>query len=193
MTAQDLQSNLSRYIQLTNEEADFFFSLLKPATIPKNKLLHRSGEISRTFNLVTEGCLMNYFEDDNGFEHVLQFATKMWWTADLQSLMTGCSSVYTIKALAGTKVLQITKAGLEELYEKVPKFERYFRIIFQNALVVHQRRIIQNIAQPAEERYLYFREKYPTVEQLVPQKYIASYLGITPEFLSKIRRRLAHR
>lgn len=191
MNAAELKDRLSRYIQLDDEEARFFHSLLKPVRIRNRRLLLVSGDYSRAFSLVTEGCLVNYHEDENGFEHVLQFATPMWWTADLHSLIRGTPSTYTIKALMDTEVLQISKANLDRLYREVPKFERYFRIIFQNALIAHQRRIIQNIAFPAEERYRQFRATYPDLEQLVPQKYIASYLGITPEFLSKIRRRLA--
>jgi CRP-like cAMP-binding protein len=193
LDAFDLQAKLQRYIRLTDEEAQIFRKLLTPTKIKNREYLLVSGDVCRTFSLVTEGCLVNYYEDDNGFEHVLQFATPMWWTADLHSLMHGGPTAYSIKALTATKVLQITREGLEQLYREVPSFERYFRIIFQNALIAHQRRIIQNIAFPAEQRYLEFRDRYPEVEQLVPQKYIASYLGITPEFLSKIRKRLAQK
>ena len=193
MDALELKDRLSRYIYLDDEEARFFHSLLRPVRIRNRRLLLVSGDRSRAFNLVTEGCLVNYYEDDNGFAHVLQFATPMWWTADLYSLVHGTPSTYTIKALMDTEVLQLSNAHLDRLYREAPKFERYFRIIFQNALIAHQRRIIQNIAFPAEERYRQFRAAYPDLEQLVPQKYIASYLGITPEFLSKIRRRLAKR
>ena len=191
MTALELKAKLSRYIRLDDEEALFFYALLKPVSIRSRRMLLVSGDRSNAFSLVTKGCLVNYYEDENGFEHVLQFATPMWWTADLHSLIKGVDSKYSIKALMDTEVLQISKGNLEYLYQELPKFERYFRIIFQNALIAHQRRIIQNIAFPAEERYLQFREAYPDLERLVPQKYIASYLGITPEFLSKIRRRMA--
>ena len=193
MDALELKTRLARYIQLEDEEAYFFYRMLRPVSIRNRKMLLVSGDRSDAFSLVTEGCLVNYYEDANGFEHVLQFATQMWWTADLHSLMKGVPSSYTIKALMDTQVLQISREGMEKLYREVPKFERYFRIIFQNALIAHQHRIIQNIAFPAEERYLQFKGTYPDLEQLVPQKYIASYLGITPEFLSKIRRRLARK
>lgn len=193
MDAATLQDRLSRYIQLEDEEARLFHSLLKPARIRNRRPLQVSGDHSRAFSLVTKGCLVNYYEDENGFQHVLQFATPMWWTADLHSLIHGTPSDYTIKALMDTEVLKLSRDKLDLLYREVPTFERYFRIIFQNALIAHQRRIIQNIAFPAEERYRQFRKTYPDLEQLVPQKYIASYLGITPEFLSKIRRRLAKR
>ncbi|MCB9081134.1 MAG: Crp/Fnr family transcriptional regulator [Lewinellaceae bacterium] len=191
MDYQALQANFRRYIQLTDEEAQYFFSLLKPQKLKARRLLLDIGDPCLYFSLVTEGCLVNYYTDDNGFEHVLQFATTFWWTADLQSLMNGTPSMYTIKAVVDSEVLRLSRADMELLYQQIPKFERYFRIIFQNALMSHQTRIMQNIAYPAEERYRQFQQTYPHIEQLVPQKYIASYLGITPEFLSKIRRKMA--
>ncbi|MEZ4828578.1 MAG: Crp/Fnr family transcriptional regulator [Bacteroidia bacterium] len=189
MNVPTLIENLRRYIQLEDREAEIFLSLTKTKTIPKKKFLLLSGEVCEYFSLVADGCLMNYFTDENGFEHVLQFATPMWWTADLYSLVSRSPAIYSIKALTDARVLQISIEGLEQLYRDVPKFERYFRIIFQNALVAHQRRIMQNHAFSAEDRYQQFLKSYPTLEQIVPQKYIASYLGITPEFLSKIRRK----
>jgi CRP-like cAMP-binding protein len=186
-----LQKKLSRYIQLDENEAAHFLSLLEPRQIARRKFLLLDGDVCRHFSLVTEGCLMNYYTDENGFAHVLQFATHMWWTADLQSLMNETPALFSIQALVNSEVLMLPRPQLDQLFVDIPKFERYFRIIFQNALMAHQQRIIQNIAFPAEERYLQFREKYPHLERMVPQKYIASYLGVTPEFLSKVRRRLA--
>lgn len=191
MDVATIQSNFSRYIQLEEGEAALFLSLLEPVRIRRRKFLLLDGAVCRHFSLVTDGCLMNYYTDQNGFAHVLQFATRMWWTADLQSLMQGTPASFSIQALVDSEALMLPRARMEQLFIDIPKFERYFRIIFQNALMTHQQRIIQNIAFPAEERYLRFREKYPHLENLVPQKYIASYLGMTPEFLSKVRRRLA--
>lgn len=133
---------------------------------------------------------MTFYTDKEGVDHVIQFATAGWWTGDLHSFTKQIPSIYTTKALADSEVLLLPKNSMDQLLEKHPRFERYFRIIFQNSLVTHQHRIIQSFADTAEERYLSFREKYPSLEQYVPLKYIASYLGITPEFLSKIRRKL---
>jgi CRP-like cAMP-binding protein len=136
------------------------------------------------------GCLMAYYTDSDGVERVLQFATTSWWTGDLHSFTKHEPSIYSTRALVDSEVLLMTVNGLNSLLERVPKFEKYFRILFQNSLVAHQQRIMQSISFTAEQRYESFRERYPTLEQFVPQKYIASYLGVTPEFLSKIRRRL---
>jgi CRP-like cAMP-binding protein len=112
-----------------------------------------------------------------------------WWTGDLHSFTEQVPSIYSTRALADSEVLYLPKADMDRLLAEVPKFERFFRILFQNSLVTHQQRIIQNFSANAEERYENFRKKYPSLEQYVPLKYIASYLGFTPEFLSKIRRK----
>lgn len=153
----------------------------------------RAGEVCRCESFVLEGCLRNYYLDDKGSEHILQFSIEDWWTSDLYSLLTQTPASQFIDALEDTVVAQIEKDDLEKLYNEVPKFERFFRIMFQNAFVSHQRRILQNIGSSGEDRYLVFREKYPALEQRLPQHQIAAYLGITPEFLSKIRGKLARR
>lgn len=132
---------------------------------------------------------MTFFTDKEGNDQVIQFATSGWWTGDLHSLTTQQPSIYTTRALADSEVMLLPKVRMEELLERYPVFERYFRIMFQNSLVTHQNRIIEAFAITAEDRYTRFQKKYPQLEQYVPLKYIASYLGITPEFLSKIRRR----
>ncbi|MEX2395752.1 MAG: Crp/Fnr family transcriptional regulator, partial [Balneolales bacterium] len=116
-----------------------------------------------------------------------------WWTADLDSLFRGIPAEYNIRAMGDSTVYQLSKDVWMKLNNELPQFERYFRIIFQNALVAHQKRIIQNISDTADQRYLKFQKAYPEVIRSVPLKYVASYLGITPEFLSKIRRDLTTR
>jgi CRP-like cAMP-binding protein len=156
-------------------------------------VIARSGEQSQHFIFVNMGCLMTYFTDSDGVERVLQFATASWWTGDLDSFSKHTKSCYTTRAIIDTEVFLISPTAFETLLEKVPKLEKYFRILFQNSLVAHGRRITEINSYSAEERYESFRQRYPTLEQFVPQKYIASYLGVTPEFLSKVRRRLTHK
>lgn len=132
-----------------------------------------------------------YSIDENGFEHIIMFGIEDWWVGDLYSLLTGMPSRFYIDALEDTEVLQISRLQLELLYEEVPKFERFFRLIIQNAFVAQQQRIHQNIALSAEQRYLEFINKYHVFEQRIPQKQIAAYLGITPVFLSMLRKRMA--
>jgi CRP-like cAMP-binding protein len=191
-TAQLLDS-VKRHITLSKEEEDFFVGCFIPKSVKQNEFLEEPREPTRFFMFVNSGCLMTYYTDGNGHDHVMQFAMPGWWTGDLGSIMKGTPSLFSTRALAESEVMLITRNSLDQLLEKYPRFEKFYRILFQNSLITQQGRILQNLSAPAEERYLNFTKKYPTLEQFVPQKFIASYLGITPEFLSKIRRKLMER
>ena len=184
-------SHINRNVKLNDEEAQFFVSLLIPVTLRQGEYAEKEGEVSTNFVHVNTGCLMTYYTDKKGNEVVLQFSTSGWWTSDLHSLTTGSPSIYCTRALADSEVFLLPKIRMEELLDRFPVFERYFRIMFQNSLVTHQDRIVQAFSYTAQQRYEAFQQKYPQLEQYVPLKYIASYLGITPEFLSKIRRKRA--
>lgn len=190
MSYSSLLASINKHVPLTSEEERFIQASFISQRVRQHEFIENPGELTRFLTYVNSGCLMTYYSDNNAHDHVLQFATSGWWTGDLNSLLKCVPSIYSTKALADSEVLLITKIGLDTLLEKYPKFERFFRIIFQNSLVTHQERIIQGFSATADERYQSFLEKYPTLEQFVPLKYIASYLGITPEFLSKIRRKL---
>jgi CRP-like cAMP-binding protein len=183
-------SAFAKHVVLTEDESNFLLSVIVPQRIKQGEVVESAGEITRYFIYVGSGCLLSYYTDKQGNEHVIQFAMTGWWTGDIHSYTKGQPSIFTTKALTDSEVWLIPKASLDLLLEKYPKFERYFRIIFQNSLVTHQFRLMQSYSATAEERYLSFLDKYPTLEQYIPQKYIASYLGMTPEFLSKIRRKL---
>lgn len=185
-----LLKSISKHILLDSEEEKYLKSILLPLKVKQNEFIENTNEVTRYFINVIEGCLMTYYTDREANDHVLQFATVGWWTGDLNSFTNATPSIYSTKALVDSSVLLIPKVQMDELLEKYPKFEKYFRIIFQNSLIAHQQRILRNLSVSAEGRYQYFLEKYPTLEQFVPQKHIASYLGITPEFLSKIRRKM---
>jgi CRP-like cAMP-binding protein len=191
MQTAHILSSINRHIPLDQAESEYLSSLLLPQKVKQGDFIETAGELTRFFIYVNSGCLMTYYTDKDAFDHVIQFATTGWWTGDLHSFTKQVPSIYSTRALADSEVLLLPKNSMDQLLEKFPRFERYFRIIFQNSLITHQQRIIMSYSATADERYLQFREKYPTLEQFVPQKYIASYLGITPEFLSKIRRKLA--
>lgn len=186
-------SAINHHIELDEMEQALLITKLETRSLKAGEFVEKSGELSTRFIFINTGCLMSFSTDREGFEHVMQFATPSWWTGDLHSFTHHMPSQYSTRALAESEVFMISKTSLDTLLEKVPKLEKYFRILFQNALVAHQFRITQNLSASAEERYLGFNERYPTLEQFVPQKYIASYLGVTPEFLSKIRRRLMNK
>ncbi|MDR6786551.1 CRP-like cAMP-binding protein [Pedobacter africanus] len=182
--------NVNRHIKLEKEESDFFISLLQHRLLNRKEFLLRQGEICRKETFIVKGCLRVYTTDENGAEHVVIFGVENWWVGDFASFITQTPATYYIDALEDTEVLQITKEDLERLYEKVHKFERFFRLLLQNAYAAQQNRINQNLAFTAEQRYLDFIKKYPQLEQRISQKQVSSYLGITPVFLSMIRRKL---
>lgn len=190
MTTDHIIASVTKHVQLTQDEIVFFTSLLLPMTVRQNEFMGKPGETNKYFVYVNSGCLMSYFTDKKGADHVMQFATAGWWTGDLASYMNEVQSIHATRALADSEVFLIPRSSFDSLLEKNMKFERYFRIIFQNSLINHGNRLLQNLSATAEERYLAFSKKYPSLEQYVPLKYIASYLGMTPEFLSKIRRKL---
>jgi CRP-like cAMP-binding protein len=185
--------HISKYIQLTEEENDYFISVLQVKRLRKKQYLVQEGDVCRFETFVNKGCLRAYYVDEKGQEHIAQFAIEGWWISDMYSFFTGTPAHLNVDALEDSEFFCIDKASHEELLLQVPKFERFFRIILQNAYVAHQQRIIANMSKTAEERYLEFLERYPQLEQRVPQHQVASYLGITPESLSRIRKQLAAR
>lgn len=193
MNTELIIQNISRHIRLDSTETDFFLSLLQSKNIKKKNFLLREGNICKTENFIVKGCLRTYSIDEEGTEHIVMFGIEDWWVGDLYSFLTNMPSRFFIDALEDTEVLQISKPDLETLYERIPKFERFFRLIIQNAFIAQQNRIHQNLAYTAEQRYLDFVQRYPHFEQRIPQKQVAAYLGITPVFLSMLRRRLAEK
>lgn len=180
-------NNISGYIRLNEEEKAFFASLLKPMKLKRRQMLLKDGEICRYSSFVVQGCLRGYSIDENAIEHVLNFAPQNWWIADMYSLITQKPGVLNIEALEDTEILTLSKINQEDLYLKVPVFERFFRIIIENSLVSYQQRLLDNLSLTAEERYNNFCRRYPTLISCVPSKQIASYIGVTPEFFSKMK------
>jgi CRP-like cAMP-binding protein len=180
--------NLRRHIDPTGEEIETFLTLVIFKNIKRKEFLLKEGDVARYQFFVLNGCLRTYTIDPAGKEHVLMFAPEDWWcSGDLYSFLSGQKSVNNLEALEPTTVLQISKDNLDILYQQAPKFERFFRVLFQNAFVFHQTRINANLSQPAEGRYDLFTKNYPGLENRIPQKYIASYIGVTPEFFSQMK------
>ncbi|MCF6132522.1 Crp/Fnr family transcriptional regulator [Flavobacterium wongokense] len=185
--------NIAKHIQLDKAEEDFFISVLQHKIIERKAYLLKEGDICNTENFIIKGCLRTYTIDENGVEHIVMFGIEDWWVGDLYSFLSRMPTAYYIDALEDTEVLQITKKNLDILYERVPKFERFFRLILQNAFIAQQNRINQNLAFTAEQRYVNFIQNYPQLEQRISQKQLSAYLGITPVFLSMLRKKLVHR
>ncbi len=181
-----LLSGIAKHISLEKEEEAYFVSLLHQKKVRKKQLLLEEGEINSKLNYVTEGCLRSYAVDKNGFEHVLQFAPPGWWIADMHSILTQKPARLNIDAIEDSEIIFMLKPDFDALLLRMPKFEHYFRILAQNALATYQYRQIDHLSLSAMERYANFCQLYPSLIRSLPQKQVASYIGVTPEFLSKM-------
>lgn len=183
-------ANITQHISLTDDEVDFFTSLLQPCLVKRREHILRAGYTCLHESFVTKGCLRTYYIDTEGVERILSFATDGSWTGDTQSFWSQSPSQFNIEALEDSELIQIKKSDMERLFQRVSKFERFFRIVGIESLIAQQKRIRQSLACSARERYEDFRQDYPELEHRIPQKHIAAYLGITPEFLSTLRKRM---
>lgn len=192
MTSTDkLIVHLKKSIILTNDEAEIVGECFTIVELKKKEILLFAGEHSSHMRFISEGCLRSYYMDGEAKEHVIQFGIEDWWINDLYSYLSNTPSKQFVQAIDESIVLQIHKDKLNELYNNVPAVERFFRLKFEKAYVSLQERTINTMSKTAEERYIDFRSKYRDIEQRVPQYMVASYLGITPEFLSKLRKNIS--
>lgn len=177
-----------RYVALTASEKEELAPRVQEHVVKRKEFLLREGQVCKHFAFVLEGCFKMYATDKAGKEHNLQFAAEDDWIADISSFYSEQPSQLFIEALEPSRVLLIERSDLIFLYGRFPKFVRYFKVIFENKFVEMQDRVLQNISSTAEERYLSFLKHYPHLSNRLPSVQIASYLGITPEFLSKVRK-----
>lgn len=187
-----INKNISRYVNFSDEELDIFNSLLEYKKVPKKTIMLHEGDICTFEAFVLKGCVRKYYIDSNGFEVILQFAIEDAWVGDISSsAFDQKPSKLYIETLEECEFLMFNPETKEQLFELAPRFERAFRILVQRHLAVTQNRLINTISKTALDKYLEFLELYPTLPQRVAQHYIASYLGISAEFLSKTRAKLA--
>lgn len=178
-------------IILTAADKEACKSFFLPKKLRRRQYLLQEGDACKYTAFVEKGMLRSYTVDDKGFEHIVQFAFEGWWISDLFSFLTGEPSLYNIDALEDCELLLLTKEAEEALLKRVPAMERFFRELLQNNLIATQRRLVSSLSHTAEEKYNELVQGCPTIPQRVPQHMMASYLGITPETLSRIRRRVA--
>ena len=188
-----LFESIAGKVSLTTNEYEICKTLFIPKKLRKRQFLLQKGDVCKYTAFVEKGILRSYTTDDKGNDHILQFALEGWWMGDLYSFLTNEPSIYDMDALEDCELLLITQPSWEELFEKVPAMERYFRILIQNNLIATQRRLMGAMSQTAEEKYLQLVDTFPDCIQRVPQHMIASYLGITRETLSRTRSQLASR
>lgn len=187
---EQINAQVSKLASFTLEELAIFNQLLEYKSVPKKTVLLQEGEICKFEAFIIKGCIRTYYINENGFEVTLQFGIENWWVSDMASFHEQTPSKVCIETLEDSEILILQKATKEELLQKIPQFERVFRIMVQRNLCATQNRLIGSISKTAQEKYLEFLEKYPTISQRVAQHYIASYLGISAEFLSKVRAKL---
>ena len=192
MNTEHIISNITQFVPLDRQETDYLVSVLISRPFRQGEVIVESGEPARYLIFANSGYLMTCYTDKDGIEHVIQFAAEGWWSGDTYSLSSLPTTPFTTKGLSDGEALLLPRLAHDYLLDHFPKFERYFRLIFHKGLMRQQLRYIEGFSTSAEERYQSFVQTYPTIIREVPQKYIASYLGITPEFLSRIRKKLAN-
>ncbi|WP_282081569.1 Crp/Fnr family transcriptional regulator [Aquimarina algiphila] len=188
-----LKQNIKRHINLSEDELKMFNTYFKTKVIHKKNYLLKAGEVCKYEAFVIKGCFRVFSIDKNGNENVLYFAISDWWLSDIDSFTNQIPSQLFIQALEDSEILLINKSNKVKAYQEIPKIERLFRIMTQKFLVSNQRRILQNHSLTSEERYQYFLANYPQIAQKITNIQLASYLGITHEFVSKIRRKIAQK
>jgi CRP-like cAMP-binding protein len=188
---ESLRKNVAHHISISDNEMEAFCNLFQRHVIKKKSFLLSEGEICRFEGYVTKGLLRIFHIDKNGFEQILYFAVEDWWITDIDSFTTEKPSQLFIEAIEDSEVLIISKKDKEHAYVNFPIIERLFRIMTQKTHVALQRRMIDTMSKTAEQRYVDFREKYPHLYQRLTNLQIAAYLGVSHEFLSKIRKKIA--
>ncbi|QNL49593.1 Crp/Fnr family transcriptional regulator [Olivibacter sp. SDN3] len=184
-----LLDHIRRHITLTPREEEQIRASFQVKRLPKRAFLLQEGNFSFYENYVVKGCLYSYALDDQGNKHILHLAIEDWWINDFESFLKEIPASRYIVALEDAIILQINKENLTSLLKHIPAFNHFFLVLHQNGTIAQDRRILHNIQLSGAERYEWFVKHYPFFVERIPQKYIASYLGITPEFLSSIRKR----
>lgn len=187
---QPLLNYIANYIVLTKEEQAFLISKVTHRKYLKNQYIVQQGDICNYECYIIKGCTKTFYLDREGQEHIIMFSIEDWWASDMGSFITQSPADFNVQCIENTELIMFSYDIVEELYEKIPKLERFFRKIIEKGFVASQKRIVRNFSLTAKERYLYFKNQYPKIEKRIPQYMLASYLGITKEFLSKIKKQV---
>ena len=183
-------SHIFKNLIFSEKEIETINAVFQKVTVQKGDTLIVPGDIADSQYYILEGCLRSFYVDYQGKEHTLQFGTKDWWISDYTAFFTASPAVMTVEALQNSTLYKITQQQKDDLYSKIPKVETFFRRKLESAFSAFQRRILSGLSQPAKERYLLFIKTYPDIEKIVKNYHIASYLGITTESLSRIRKEM---
>jgi len=182
--------HIEEKVQLSQSEKELIKTFFKPKKLKKKQFLVVEGHVCSYLTFVSKGLLKSYNVDDKGNEHINQFSPEGWWTSDMSSFFSGGISFYSIDAMEDSAVLLITREDFENLTLQVPVMDRYFRLLFQNSLITKERRLISSHTHTAEEKYRYIVENNPDFIRRIPQNLLASYLGLSPETLSRLKKNI---
>lgn len=185
-----LIENINKITPLTKEEEKLLLSKIEVKKFPAKTILLNPGEICNFSYFINKGLVRSFSVNDNIVEHILHFACEGWWIGDMYSLISRKPGNLFLEVLEDCEVILLSRENQLELFELIPKMERFFRILTENSLVAHQERLMDNLSLSAEERYEKFISKYGSLQQRIPQKQIASYIGVTPEFFSKMKAKI---
>lgn len=184
-----LIQHINNTIPISDDHLTWVLEKFKEQHFSKKEHLLHFGNYSKQLFFTSTGCLRMYVTDFNGVEHNISFAIENWWSGDLKSFLNKEPAICNIQALEDSIVYSINQENWDALIKEVPEFVSYTRVLFRNKMFSQQNRIVQNLSFTAKERYESFLQEYPNLSQRISQKHIASYLGITPEFLSMLRKR----
>jgi CRP/FNR family transcriptional regulator, anaerobic regulatory protein len=191
LTIQPIIEQFNKHLPFTDEEVRLMETRTLMRKIKRRQMILQEGLICKHYSFVMKGCFRMYGIDENGKEHNIQFAAENDWITDIGSFYSDKPSKLYIEAIEPSVILQIEKLDLYFLFISIPKLTRIFKVIIEDKYVELQNRVLQNISSTAQQRYLSFLEQYSNLALRLPNTQIASYLGITPEFLSKIRKELS--
>lgn len=191
MNISALLSYIKKTIDLSSQEEELLSSKVKIRKYLKGQYILQQGDICNFLSFITSGTTKTFHLDNEGNEHIFRFAIENWWATDLPSFIDQDIANTNIQCIVNTQVIQISRQSLEELYHEIPQLEHFFRLLFQRVSITLEKRIISNLSLSAKERYLLFKKEYQEFEQRIPQYMIASYLGVSKQYLSEIRNHLA--
>ena len=191
MNTEPIINYFSNILPLDSSEIDALNKAFIERKIKRRQFILQEGDVCTLNTFVVEGCFRMYFVDEKGKEHNIQFAVENWWIGDIGSFHSNAPSKLNVEAIENSIILQVKKEDQLKLFTDYPKFNQIFRVLAENAMIGLQRRVLQNISSTAEERYLDFLQRHPNLFNRISNVQIASYLGVTPEFLSKIRKEMA--
>jgi len=181
---------INKYVFLTNDEEALLLSKISHRKYLKGQYVVQQGDVCKNSGFVISGCTRTFYVDDEGQEHIVMFSIEDWWASEIGSFVSQSPSDYNVQCIEETHLIQLSFDDQEDLFKEIPKLERFFRLILEQAFVASQKRIISNFSLSAKEQYINFKKQYPKIEQRIPQYMVASYLGISKEFLSRIKKQL---